>query len=75
MHNLINRLDAICHPFPGTHVLGVVGSLLLIGSLIILPAVGETDVRPDKMTPIPELSWAITERAAPTKGFDVRTER
>ena len=29
MHNFINRLDAICHPFPGTHVLGVVGSSYL----------------------------------------------
>ena len=30
MRNLINRLDAICHPFPGIHVLGVVSSVIFV---------------------------------------------
>ena len=29
MRNFINRLDAICHPFPGTHVLGLISSIFL----------------------------------------------
>jgi murein DD-endopeptidase MepM/ murein hydrolase activator NlpD len=78
MRNFINRLDAICHPFPGTHVLGVVGSLLLIGTLISWPTVGETGDQPDKTMPIPALSMltgVTNERVVPNNRFDVRTER
>jgi murein DD-endopeptidase MepM/ murein hydrolase activator NlpD len=78
MRNLINRLDAICHPFPGTHVLGGVGSLLLIAALIAWPTVGETGNQPDKTMPIPALSMltgVTNERVVPNIRFDVRTER
>ncbi|MEK9556468.1 MAG: peptidase M23, partial [Gammaproteobacteria bacterium] len=69
MRNLINRLDAICHPFPGTHVLGVVSSLLFIGALVAWPTTGETGSQADKTMPIPALSMfteAMKERVAPT---------
>ena len=63
MRNLINRLDAICHPFPGIHVLGLVGSLLFVGALVAWPAVGETVNRPGETTPIPALSkWTERDR-------------
>jgi murein DD-endopeptidase MepM/ murein hydrolase activator NlpD len=78
MRNLINRLDAICHPFPGTHVLGVVSSLLFISALVAWPTTGETGSRADKTMPIPALSMfteAMKERVAPANRFDVRTER
>jgi murein DD-endopeptidase MepM/ murein hydrolase activator NlpD len=78
MRNLINRLDAICHPFPGAHVLGVVSSLLFIGALVAWPTTGETGSQADKTMPIPALSLsleAMKERVAPAIRFDVRTER
>ena len=78
MRNLINRLDAICHPFPGIHVLGLVGSLLFIGALVAWPAVGETVNRPGEPMPIPALS-KLTERTKDPKEsipqFETRTER
>jgi murein DD-endopeptidase MepM/ murein hydrolase activator NlpD len=78
MRNFINRLDAICHPFPGTHVLGVVSSLLIISALVAWPTTGETGSQPDRTMPIPALSMSIEamkERIAPANRFDVRTER
>ena len=78
MRNLINRLDAICHPFPGIHVLGLVGSLLFVGALVAWPAVGETVNRPGEPMPIPALS-KLTERTKDPKEsipqFETRTER
>lgn len=78
MRNFINRLDAICHPFPGIHVLVLVGSLLFIGALVAWPAVGETAGRTGESMPIPALSiW--TERTKnhvePKPRFETRTER
>jgi len=78
MRNLINRLDAICHPFPGTHVLGVVGSLLFIGALAVWPAVGETGDQPDKAMPIPALSSVseeVKQTIPPINRLEVKTEQ
>ena len=78
MRNLINRLDAICHPFPGIHVLGLVGSLLFVGALVAWPAVGETVNRPGETTPIPALSKWTERTEDPLESvprFETRTER
>ncbi len=59
LRNFINRLYAICYPFPGIHVLGLVGSLLFVGALIFWPAVGETINQTGKSMPIPVFSTVL----------------
>lgn len=78
MRNLINRLDAICHPFPGIHVFGLAGSLFFVGVLIAWPTVGKTVNRTDKTMPIPALSMVteqIGNQAGSTPNFETRIER
>ena len=78
MRNLINRLDAICHPFPGIHVLGLVGSFLFVGALVAWPALGETANRTGGSMPIPALSmWTerTKDHVEPKPRFETRTER
>ena len=78
MRNLINRLDAICHPFPGTHVLGVIGSLLFIGGLVAWPTVGETGDQAKKQMPIPALSSVyeeVKQTLSPANRLEVKTEQ
>ena len=78
MRNLINRLDAICHPFPGIHVFGLVGSLFFVGALIAWPTVGKTVNRTGKTMPIPALSMVkerIGNQAGSTPKFETRIER
>ena len=78
MRNLINRLDAICHPFPGTHVLGLISSVLFITPLVLWPTVGETGHQSDGTTPIPKLAKTLktNQQLAPrSEPFVIRTER
>ena len=78
MRNLINRLDAICHPFPGTHVLGVIGSLLFVGGLVAWPTVGETGDQAKKQMPIPALSSVyeeVKQTLSPANRLEVKTEQ
>ena len=78
MRNLINCLDAICHPFPGTHVLGLISSVLITASLVLWPTVGETGDQSDQTMPIPALAKTpktnqhLTSQSEP---FVIRTER
>ena len=78
MSNLINRLDAICHPFPGTHALGLISSVLIAASLVLWPTVGETGDQSDQTMPIPALAKTpktnqyLTSQSEP---LVIRTER
>ena len=78
MRNFINRLDAICHPFPGIHVLVLVGSLLFVGALVAWPAVGET-AGPDRWvnanTRACKTLRATKIAVEPKPRFETRTER
>ncbi len=77
MRNLINRLDAICHPFPGIHVLGLISSILFI-TAVLWPTVGETGGQSDQTMPIPTLAKTLkTNRqlAPQSEPFIIRTER
>ena len=78
MRNLINRLDAICHPFPGTHALVLISSVLFTMSLVIWPTVGETGDQSDQTMLIP--ARAITfktnqQRTPQSESFVIRAER
>ena len=78
MRNLINRLDAICHPFPGTHVLGLISSFFFITSLVLWPTVGETGDQSDQTMPIPVLAKTLKtnqQLASKSKSLVIRTER
>jgi len=78
MRNLINRLDAICHPFPGIHVLGVVSSVIFVTVLVVWPTTGETGSNTDQAMPIPALSLfteAMTKPAAQAPRLEIRSER
>ena len=78
MRNLINRLDAICHPFPGIHVLGLISSVLCITSLILWPTVGEIGGQSDQTMPIPALAKTLktNQQLVPrSEPFVIRTER
>ena len=78
MRNLINRLDAICHPFPGIHVLGVVSSVIFVTVLTVWPTTGETGSNTDQAMPIPTLSLlteAMTKPAAQAPRLEIRSER
>ncbi|MEC8125998.1 MAG: peptidoglycan DD-metalloendopeptidase family protein [Pseudomonadota bacterium] len=78
MRNLINRLDAICHPFPGTHALGLISSVLFITSLVIWPAVGETGDQSDQTMLIsaPAKTFKTNQQRAPqSESFVIRAER
>ena len=78
MRNLINRLDAICHPFPGTHVLGLISSFFFITSLVLWPTVGETGDQSDQTMPIPALAKTLKtnqQLASKSKSLVIRTER
>ena len=76
MRNLINRLDAICHPFPGTHVLGLISSVFPITSLAVWPTVGETGDQAARIMPIPALAKTLktNQQLAPmSEPFVIRT--
>jgi hypothetical protein len=78
MRNLINRLDAICHPFPGIHVLGVVSSVIFVTVLAVWPTTGETGSNTDQTMPIPALSLfteAMTKPACAGASLEIRSER
>ena len=78
MRNLINRLDAICHPFPGIHVLGVLGSVVFVTGLAVWPSTGETGSNADQTMPIPALLLFTESMKRPIEQgptLEIRSER
>ena len=78
MRNFINRLDAICHPFPKIHVLGLISSILFVMSLVLWPAIGETGDQSNQTMPIPALAKTLktNQQLAPkSEPLVIRAER
>ena len=78
MRNLINRLDAICHPFPGTHALGLISSVVFAALLVLWPTVGETGDQSNQTMPIPALAKTLKTNQHLTSQSEplvIRTER
>ena len=78
MRNLINCLEAICHPFPGIHALIVVSSVISVVVLAVWPTTGETGSNADQTMPIPPLASFTEAMKKPTEqrsALEIRSER
>jgi len=51
MRALLERLNTLCHPFPGTHILGLSVSAIVLATVILWPTSGQTI--PDALSSMP----------------------
>ena len=62
MRSLLQRLDQLCHPFPGIHVLGVTASSVLIAAVMLWPQSTESETRAPSL-PIPAIAKTVVKAA------------
>ena len=60
MRTLLKRLDTLCHPFPGIHVLGVATSALLITVVMLWPETSESETNAPGL-PIPAIAKTVAK--------------
>lgn len=66
MRALLERLNTLCHPFPGIHVLGVSASAILLTTALLWPSSGQTIPEGLSSMPLAHLLKSDASRDAAT---------
>lgn len=73
MRALLERLNTLCHPFPGTHVLGVSASAILLTTALLWPSSAQTIPEGLSSMPLAHLLKSnVSADAAASKQPDLR---